>query len=65
MKKVLKDSSGQILAVCGVLHCDQKVACGSFSSFHQTLTDHGTFDIQNADIVTPITSAGNYHYYNY
>jgi hypothetical protein len=54
MKKVLKDSNGQILAVCGVLHCDQKVACGSFSSFHQTLTDHGTFDIQNADIVTPI-----------
>jgi len=31
--------------IYSALHCDLKVVVCSFSSFHQTQTDHGTFSI--------------------
>ena len=42
----LIDLIGQLQdEVYGALHCDLKDVVCSFSYFHQTLTDHGTFNI--------------------
>lgn len=52
MKTALQESIVLIQAVAfDALHCDQIDACGSFSSFHQTLTDHGTFDANNQETI--------------
>jgi uncharacterized protein YxeA len=48
MKAALLNLTGLLLAVaCAAWHYDQKDACDSFASFHQTQIDHGTFRIIN------------------
>lgn len=46
MKTKLMDLIGLSQAeFCGALHCDLKVVAYSFFFCHQTLTEHGTFNM--------------------
>lgn len=55
MMKALPNLTGSLLVVvCAGVHCDQKDACDSFSSFHQTLTNYGTFNITNQVITISV-----------